>query len=449
MSGLPPERLERLLTIFSAERANLLVVTDPGEGPDARRVDISHEALIRNWRRMTTADGQGGWLARELDDGLVWRTLAVSARTADALLDGATLLERETWFLPFASHPARARRYLLRPEGKASMTEEPEWRSVVALLKRSRARYEAEQAREASITRGRRILFGVAIVISLIVALNVAVAMLDKQKQTADEGAKVNATNAFIEGGLDADVQANPQETGRKDTLSDAALKSLTPVLDTVAASSTGDGFIWIGSLKASYLKVPGPGGARMRPEDVKPGARYETRYNIVLRKGPPRPGNVAEAAIDVVPSGALVTAVSSPRPAQAPTGVQYWLEIRDIQPPTTPSPAAGSKSGARPKPVALRVFPHFGSEDLEMADKLTAGLAKRGYNVMGIQVLPQARGFREIRYCDASDEDAANKLVDDFYDILPTRLIIRAKKLETGCGKTARGTLELWLGNP
>ena len=41
------------------------------------RIDISHEALIRCWRRIAT--GEDGWL-KEVDDGLAWRSLLTEAR---------------------------------------------------------------------------------------------------------------------------------------------------------------------------------------------------------------------------------------------------------------------------------------------------------------------------------------------------------------------------------
>jgi hypothetical protein len=79
-------------------------------GPDSR-IDISHEALIRCWSRI--ADAKDGWLAREFQDGLIWRSLVVQADSFDRdpsnILSPATALERRSWMTQH--NAAWARRY--------------------------------------------------------------------------------------------------------------------------------------------------------------------------------------------------------------------------------------------------------------------------------------------------------------------------------------------------
>ena len=62
-------------------------------------IDISHEALIRCWRRI--AEPREGWLAREFRNGLVWRALLVQAdsfeRDPGNVLGATTTDERERW----------------------------------------------------------------------------------------------------------------------------------------------------------------------------------------------------------------------------------------------------------------------------------------------------------------------------------------------------------------
>ena len=41
-------------------------------------IDISHEALIRCWQQI--ADKKDGWLQREFEDGLIWKSLLIQAR---------------------------------------------------------------------------------------------------------------------------------------------------------------------------------------------------------------------------------------------------------------------------------------------------------------------------------------------------------------------------------
>jgi Leucine-rich repeat (LRR) protein len=65
--------LRSILDCFRAEGVSFL--TPYGEGPlgDAELIDISHEALIRCWKRI--ADSTAGWRDREFRDGIIWRGL--------------------------------------------------------------------------------------------------------------------------------------------------------------------------------------------------------------------------------------------------------------------------------------------------------------------------------------------------------------------------------------
>ena len=57
-------------------------------------IDISHEALIRCWRKI--ADEKDGWLQREFRDGLIWKTLRMQAQRARRLSAAATET-RDAW----------------------------------------------------------------------------------------------------------------------------------------------------------------------------------------------------------------------------------------------------------------------------------------------------------------------------------------------------------------
>jgi len=74
-------------------------------------IDISHEALIRCWTRLS--DPKGGWLIREFEDGLIWKSLLVQAdsfeRDTSNILSPATARERSAWLEP--RNPAWAERY--------------------------------------------------------------------------------------------------------------------------------------------------------------------------------------------------------------------------------------------------------------------------------------------------------------------------------------------------
>jgi hypothetical protein len=63
-------------------------------------IDIGHEALIRCWTKLS--DPQDGWVKREFDDGLIWRSLLVEAKGFEKnkkrVLSPATTEERWAWW---------------------------------------------------------------------------------------------------------------------------------------------------------------------------------------------------------------------------------------------------------------------------------------------------------------------------------------------------------------
>ncbi|ENO77965.1 nSTAND1 domain-containing NTPase, partial [Thauera aminoaromatica] len=108
-----PCPLARLVAVTGAEESVLRCVVDTfrADGvsflepyghealPADELIDISHEALIRCWRRI--AEPREGWLAREFRNGLVWRALLVQAdsfeRDPGNVLGATTTDERERW----------------------------------------------------------------------------------------------------------------------------------------------------------------------------------------------------------------------------------------------------------------------------------------------------------------------------------------------------------------
>ncbi len=108
-----PDTLRRIIEAF--RRDGVSFVTPYGDQPisDNTVVDISHEALIRCWNRL--ADPSSGWLTREFNDGLIWRSLLVEAEgfAADKrrVLSPATTAERWKWWQNWHVNAAWAQRY--------------------------------------------------------------------------------------------------------------------------------------------------------------------------------------------------------------------------------------------------------------------------------------------------------------------------------------------------
>jgi formylglycine-generating enzyme required for sulfatase activity len=72
-----PDVLRPILDAFRAPNVSFLTPYAPAPIDDKTPVDVSHEALIRCWRRINAKEG--GWLQQEIRDGLAWRLLLFEA----------------------------------------------------------------------------------------------------------------------------------------------------------------------------------------------------------------------------------------------------------------------------------------------------------------------------------------------------------------------------------
>ena len=99
VTGAAPEKLRDIIEAFRAENVSFLTPYAPALIEDATVVDISHEAVIRSWRKI--ADPANGWLKKEFDDGLIWRSLSVEAKGFEAnpkhVLSATALEVRQSW----------------------------------------------------------------------------------------------------------------------------------------------------------------------------------------------------------------------------------------------------------------------------------------------------------------------------------------------------------------
>jgi TPR repeat protein len=95
-AGASPEQVRSILDAFRAPDVAFLTPYAPAPIDAATEIDISHEALIRNWRRV--GSDKDGWLKQEFDDGLAWRSLLVEARAfekdPDRVLSAAATKDR-------------------------------------------------------------------------------------------------------------------------------------------------------------------------------------------------------------------------------------------------------------------------------------------------------------------------------------------------------------------
>jgi energy-coupling factor transporter ATP-binding protein EcfA2 len=151
--------LHTIIDAFRMDGVSFLTPYFPEKIDEKTPIDISHEALIRCWNRV--ADPRNGWLTREFEDGLLWRTMLNSATEFEAdhqrILSPAVSLQRVNWLRERT--PSWSKRY-----GGG-------WSSVERLL---------EVSRQAAIraTRIRRLLMTPLVLIVTLMFTNEALGTL-------------------------------------------------------------------------------------------------------------------------------------------------------------------------------------------------------------------------------------------------------------------------------
>lgn len=98
--AIDPTKLHSIIDVLRADGVSFLTPYSKESIGETTPIDISHEALIRCWHRL--ADPQDGWLKREFDDGLIWRSLHIEAKGFETdkrrILSPATTEERWKWW---------------------------------------------------------------------------------------------------------------------------------------------------------------------------------------------------------------------------------------------------------------------------------------------------------------------------------------------------------------
>lgn len=77
IAGDDANAVRDIVDAFRAPDVSFITPYAPAEISDNAIIDISHEALIRCWSQIASAED--GWLKQEFDDGLAWRSLRVEA----------------------------------------------------------------------------------------------------------------------------------------------------------------------------------------------------------------------------------------------------------------------------------------------------------------------------------------------------------------------------------
>jgi predicted chitinase len=215
VSGTDEATVRELVEAFSRPGRNFLVSASSERG--GVEIDVSHEALIRRWRRLGDSNvdpdtGQrAGWLYREFQAGLIWKALAVFAKRGERALDAETTRQWLPFFEQVETRPAWAARYFVDPVPGVPPEEQPEWLAVTALMAASKARMEKESQ------AWRRVLirwWGVLLAFALLFAVGAIAWGIQLDKKREGDLEKVRQTrDAAISDAGEAKRRANEAET--------------------------------------------------------------------------------------------------------------------------------------------------------------------------------------------------------------------------------------------
>jgi hypothetical protein len=411
---------DALVEAFRAEGVNLLVVSDTSNGkdPGARRVDVSHEALLRNWDRMTGDAGRKriGWIQEEFDDALTWRMLARYATDAYSVLDSRTSLQVRPFFERMAAAPDRARRYLLRSTQQPSITNEPEWQEVDDLISRSRKRTVLWFVGSLSIAI-------CLIAVTAYFLISYQNTLRSKQERATQSAQNLELTAVALAQRSERQVleAQNPVDLPKGDTQQKEVGAQPSTGWSDIGAS----GFVWVGDTKV--INLHSLSGQEIQGKDAIPGRIYVLARPLKLRTGTPQPPNQSATQIGALKINTAVVALGNA--ATAPNG-QLWLKVRSVEVPNA--------------------YIQYTSGDADAIAALRAVLASNGFYVPSLQQLPQAQELREVRYCYQADAPKAAKVASIASSAIGGGQIGVSWIGQDGRCQTIskQGTIELWLGS-
>lgn len=154
VAGGKKAETKSVIEAFRARDCSFLMTSPPGELQPDTMVDVGHEALLRQWIRLTdprvdpVTREPMGWLGREIEDGQRWRFLAVQAQAfmndPSATLRPAITAAYERWL------PAHNRDWAAR---HARQRKDParEYDEVMALWEASKRDARKDRYSQAAL----------------------------------------------------------------------------------------------------------------------------------------------------------------------------------------------------------------------------------------------------------------------------------------------------------
>lgn len=217
-TGAEIDLVREIVHVFRQSEFSLLYPYPPACLDDDTIVSVSHEALLRRWKKISGSgfdrDGRpAGLVYREAEDGMIWRALSVQSRDfakkSDRVLSAAATEQRLPWFEQIERRPGWICRYAQRSRKTRAGAWTEEWNRVSALmaasaenLERERSRLKIEQALVAKLRRsGWLIVVLVAVIVGMLIyyasraraaaevsaleAANAKIALLQSQSEAA------------------------------------------------------------------------------------------------------------------------------------------------------------------------------------------------------------------------------------------------------------------------
>lgn len=391
-----------IIDAFSKEGANLLTVSSSYP----QRVDISHEALLRQWARIAGGDQeQNNWKRREIEDGQLWHSFA--SRFRDDRLSARSLEVASSFFNRMRAAPERARRYLGEDANIADVRRSNEWQRIETLISKSlRRQWLFHAAWGAAIV----VLIGVGYYFFSQIQLTAKQVQLDKA--TAANIAQQKKLDTIFAESTGASLQSEQVDAG--------AAKILDEVADSRFDRS---GYIWIGDGDGSIATLQTiDGTAKVARSKISAGKCYAPRYLLALRSGMPDPLNRSALRIGSVRVAQRVCALEGPQEAIASN--QWWLRV-----------------------ATVTVYIHINSRRSHSLDRIETALTEQHYLLPGTESRKVDAGLYEVRYCFAEDKSAAISLARYLTQqlsgpIFSTRNISNFER----CPSAKPGYVEVWI---
>jgi hypothetical protein len=188
-----------LVDRFRAADCSFLAPYQPEPIEAESGIEISHEALIRKWGRLSDrrweAGRPRGWVWREFQDGQTWRALAFLAQGRGSTLSPAATEQRLPWFRMIQKRPEWTQRYAAARAsagGTDNSEANGELADVKSLFERSLRNLRRERQRWRWLTAG--VASALLLVATSIFALLQLQALREKETAVAALGKAVADT---------------------------------------------------------------------------------------------------------------------------------------------------------------------------------------------------------------------------------------------------------------